>query len=62
MKAEDVIIYTVGFQIPSGSSAETLVNNCATDSAHVYLPATGTALQTAFAAIGADIAAMRISK
>jgi Flp pilus assembly protein TadG len=62
MKAQDVIIYTVGFQIPANSSAETLVNNCATDSAHVYLPATGTALQTAFAAIGADIAAMRISK
>ena len=62
MKAQDVIVYTVGFQIPANSSAETLVNNCATDAAHVYLPATGTALQDAFEAIGSDIAALRISK
>lgn len=62
MKDEDVIIYTVGFQIPVDSAAEDLVESCATDAGHVYLPATGTALATAFAAIGADIAAMRISR
>lgn len=62
MKDEDVIIYTVGFQIPVDSSAEDLVEKCATDAGHVYLPANGTDLATAFAAIGADIAAMRISR
>ncbi|MDB5470956.1 MAG: pilus assembly protein TadG [Caulobacter sp.] len=62
MKQQGVIIYTVGFQVGSDTNAQTLVNGCATDAQHVYLPATGTALLDAFDAIGADIASLRISK
>ena len=62
MKLNDVIIYTVGFQVGSATNAVNLINNCATDAQHVYTPNTGTALQDAFEAIGADIAALRISR
>ena len=62
MKAKGVTIYTVGFQVGSDTNAQNLVNNCATDAQHVYTPSTGTALQDAFEAIGADIAALRISR
>lgn len=62
MKQQDVIIYTVGFQVGTAVNALNLVNTCATDSAHVYTPNSGTALQDAFEAIGADIASLRISR
>jgi Flp pilus assembly protein TadG len=62
MKLKDVIIYTVGFQVGNAANAVNLINNCATDAQHVYTPNTGTALQDAFEAIGADIAALRISR
>ncbi|WGM37784.1 ubiquitin-activating E1 FCCH domain-containing protein [Caulobacter sp. NIBR1757] len=62
MKLKDVIIYTVGFQVGNATNAVNLINNCATDAAHVYTPNTGTALQDAFEAIGADIASLRISR
>jgi Flp pilus assembly protein TadG len=63
MKQQGVIVYTVGFQIgATETNALNLVNTCATDSAHVYMPSTGTALQDAFEAIGADIASLRISR
>ncbi|MEO8115649.1 MAG: TadE/TadG family type IV pilus assembly protein [Phenylobacterium sp.] len=61
MKARGVIVYTVGFDLGSDPNATTLVNNCATDAQHVYLPATGASLQTAFQAIGADLNRLRIS-
>lgn len=62
MKLKDVIIYTVGFQVGNATNAVNLINNCATDAQHVYTPNTGTALTDAFEAIGADIAALRISR
>ncbi len=62
MKLNDVIIYTVGFQVGNATNAVNLINNCATDAQHVYTPNTGTALTDAFEAIGADIAALRISR
>jgi Flp pilus assembly protein TadG len=62
MKAKGVIVYTVGFQVVADQRATDLVNNCATDSSHIYLPANGTALKAAFKAIGQDISSLRISK
>lgn len=62
MKAQGVIIYTVGFDVGSDASAEAIVRECATDAQHVYLPSTGAALKTAFHAIGEDISRLRISK
>ena len=61
MKAQKVIIYTVGFRISSGSAAASLLTHCATDSDHEYLPASGTDLQDAFRAIGQDINSLRLS-
>ena len=52
----------VGFDVGSDASAEAIVRECATDAEHVYLPATGAALKTAFRAIGEDISRLRISK
>jgi hypothetical protein len=61
MKAKGVVVYTVGFHVASDANAQTLVNNCATDAKHVYLPEDGASLQTAFQAIGADLNRLRIS-
>jgi Flp pilus assembly protein TadG len=62
MKEAGVVIYTVGFQVVSDQRAQDLVNQCATDAGHVYLPATGTALKDAFRRIGQDLSNLRISK
>lgn len=62
MKAKGIVIYTVGFNITNGSDAKTLMEACASDSDHVYLPSSGAALKDAFAAIGRDITKLRLSK
>jgi Flp pilus assembly protein TadG len=63
MKAapNNVIIYTVGLNVVGTPAAAALVNNCATDAQHVYLPANGTAMQVAFQSIAADLNRLRIS-
>ncbi len=62
MKAKGVVVYTVGFDLGGNRTAENYINSCATDSSHVYLPSSGTALKDAFAAIGRDIMKLRLSK
>jgi len=62
MKAAGVIIYTVGFDVVDDQRARDLIANCATDSAHIYLPATGQALKDAFVDIGQKISQLRISR
>ena len=62
MKAQGVIVYTVGFQIAAGGNAAELLANCATSGEHAYLPSSGSDLSQAFAAIGRDITRLRISK
>jgi len=62
MKAKGVVVYTVGFDVDAGSTAETLMKGCATSAANVYLPSSGTALKDAFAAIGRDITKLRLSR
>lgn len=61
-KAKGVVIYTVGFQVGKGSTAETFIKGCATDADHVYLPSSGSLLKDAFAAIGRDITKLRLSR
>jgi hypothetical protein len=64
MKAQpnDIIVYTVGFDVASDPSATSLLNGCATDASHVYFPADdGRSLQVAFQQIAADINRLRIS-
>ena len=64
MKAppNNIIIYTVGF-LHGGADpqATAILNNCATDASHAYFPTTGSDLQLAFQAIGANINQLRIS-
>lgn len=62
MKAQGIVVYTVGFQITAGGNAERMLGRCATSPAHVFLPASGGDLSQAFAAIGRDITRLRISR
>jgi hypothetical protein len=58
----NIIIYTVGF-LHGGNDpqAAAILQNCATDAQHYYLPTTGSSLQSAFQSIAADINRLRIS-
>jgi Flp pilus assembly protein TadG len=62
MKAEGIVVYTVGFQVASGGDAARFLRDCATGPAYAHLPASGADLSTAFKAIGRDITRLRISK
>jgi Flp pilus assembly protein TadG len=62
MKQQGIIIYTVGFDIASDVNAQNIMNYCAMDSSHVYLPNNSSDLAAAFVAIGQDVTALRISK
>ncbi len=61
MKAEGVIVYTVGLDVASTTGATDFVNNCATNADHVYLPSTGTELKQAFRDIAVQVSNLRIS-
>ncbi|RYF94564.1 MAG: pilus assembly protein TadG [Caulobacteraceae bacterium] len=61
MKLKGIVIYTVGFNISTSTDVTGMLNSCAT-SGSAYLPNSGTALKTAFRAIGQDISSLRISK
>lgn len=62
MKAQNVVVYTVGFQIAANGAAANLLSRCATSSAHAYLPRDGGDLNDAFIEIGRDITKLRISR
>jgi len=62
MKAQGVVVYTVGFSITAGSDEAQLLADCASGPANVFLPANGGDLSEAFAAIGRDIRRLRISR
>lgn len=62
IKAKNVIIYTVGFAVGNDANAKAIMNECATDAKHVYLPESGADLKNAFKAIGQEINSLRLSK
>ncbi|WP_288759686.1 TadE/TadG family type IV pilus assembly protein [uncultured Brevundimonas sp.] len=68
MKAAGVIVYTVGFDINTGTggagvdTAKEVMQQCATNSDHVYLPENGASLKSAFGAIGRSISQLRITR
>ncbi|WP_421730874.1 pilus assembly protein TadG-related protein [Brevundimonas sp.] len=62
MKAQNIVIYTVGFQIAAGGDAARMLANCATSSDYAFLPNSGDDLSDDFEAIGRDITRLRISK
>lgn len=55
-------IFTVGFDVGSDASATSMLKYCATDAQHVYFPATGSELKTAFKSIAQEISSLRIAK
>ena len=62
MKAQGIVIYTVGFQIPVGGNPDNLMRYCASTASSFYNAGSGTALSEAFNAIGRDITQLRISR
>jgi Flp pilus assembly protein TadG len=62
MKAQGIVVYTVGFQIAVGAASDNLLRDCASTANGYYNAASGTALSEAFAAIGRDITQLRISR
>jgi Flp pilus assembly protein TadG len=62
MKAAGVIVYTVGLDVINTPAAHSLVNNCATDADHVYLPNTGVEMVDAFRTIAMSISRLRLSR
>jgi hypothetical protein len=62
MKAQGVVVYTVGFSITAGTEEAQVLADCASTPANVFLPADGGDLSEAFAAIGRDIKQLRISR
>jgi hypothetical protein len=62
MKADGIIIYTVGFDMDNeGAAAHDVLSYCATDASHFYLPEKGE-LDDAFTEIGNQINKLRISR
>lgn len=61
MKADGVIVYTVGFQIEDANAAA-ILKSCASGEDRAYLPKTGDDLSKNFADIGRDITRLRISR
>ena len=55
-------IFTVGFDVGGDANAVNMLKYCASDSQHVYFPATGSELKTAFKSIAQEISALRIAK
>jgi Flp pilus assembly protein TadG len=61
MKAKDITIYTIGFQL-SGSTAINFMHNCATDSTKAFDAANTADLQAAFSSIAQNLLELRVSK
>ncbi|HET7411967.1 MAG TPA: hypothetical protein VFJ18_04815, partial [Pararhizobium sp.] len=65
-KAQDVMVFTIAFDVHDGSSIKTMLQQCASDDTggggKLYFDAqnNGTDLQAAFGAIGAKISALRL--
>jgi len=62
MKAQGILIYTVGFQIGSSGDSVDLLEYCATDDSNFFNANSGDDLSEAFQAIGRDISQIRISR
>lgn len=62
IKAQGIIVYTVGFSVAAGGQAANVMANCASGPDYAFLPASGADLSEAFKAIGRDITRLRISK
>lgn len=61
MKAQKIVIYTVGLEL-TDNSAKTFLTNCASSPAYAHLAADTDELKTAFRKIAASISKLRLSR
>ena len=61
IKAKKIIVYTIGFQIPAGSTIETLMKACAGNGGKYFDADDGTELADAFKEIGQSLLNLRLS-
>jgi len=61
MKADDIVIFTVGFEISKGNSADKIMSECASSPAHYYHAKDGTALKAAYADIAGKMFLVHLS-
>lgn len=59
-KADNIIVYTIGFQIKPGSIADDLLEDCASDASNYYL-VESLEIGSAFSSIAASVNALRIT-
>jgi Flp pilus assembly protein TadG len=62
MKEDNIVIYSVGFNMSSNSSSAVTMKQCATDSSKFFLPKTGAELIKNFQEIAQDITDLRLSQ
>lgn len=62
MKEENVVVYTVGFNLPASGDELDMLQDCATDPSKAYSADSGDALNTAFRKIGENISDLRLSQ
>jgi Flp pilus assembly protein TadG len=62
MKSNGIVVYTVGFNISSGSTASNLLRYCASGDSNFYLASNGTALRDSFRQIARNISVLRLSQ
>ena len=60
-KAEKVVVYTIGFEITEGGTAETELRSCATSTSHYYR-AEGVNINDAFNSIATNIQNLRLTQ
>lgn len=62
MKAEGILVYTVGFAIGNSQSVRNLMNTCASEPGYAFMPEDGADLREAFRAIARSISDLRIAR
>ena len=60
-KTEGVVVYSIGFEVPVGGTAERELIKCATSQSHYYR-ASGTNISSAFSAIAANVKHLRLTQ
>ncbi|MFD0858733.1 pilus assembly protein TadG-related protein [Roseovarius aquimarinus] len=61
IKSKGVVVYTIGFEVPAGGTAETQLKKCATSEAHYY-KAKGINITDAFSSIASNVVNLRLTQ
>ena len=60
-KSNGVVVYTIGFEVSSGGTAETTLTGCASSANHYY-PASTTSISAAFSSIASNVQNLRLTQ